>query len=170
MVDVKGFVAVGGIGGVQKLIVVRQNGIIIENLDTKVRKFVPVRSHEFSPFETVSVYTDDNDTVPLALVLTNMRDQLATNPVPAEKADSPTLRAYFGEILPNFDRERVHISDIKKAIKWFNFLNSRDLLKDKVVETEATDATAEVSEASEVTVAETVEVAATPETVENTEG
>ncbi len=132
MVDVKSFVAVGGIGGVQKLIAVRQNGLIIENLDTKVRKFVPVRSHEFSPFETVSVYTDNNDTVQLAEVFTNMRDQFTDNPPPAEKADSATLRAYFAAVLPNFDRERVHVSDIKKAIKWFTFLQSRDLLKDKV--------------------------------------
>lgn len=151
MIDVKNFVAVGGISGVQKLIAVRQNGLIIENLDTKVRKFVPVRSHEFSPFETISVYTDDNDTVPLALVLTNMRDQLAENPVPSEKADSATLRAYFGAVLPNFDRDRVHVSDIKKAIKWFSFLYSRDLLQDKVEEVAA-------------------DAAETTETAENTEG
>ncbi|MBL7818559.1 MAG: hypothetical protein JNL70_26405 [Saprospiraceae bacterium] len=134
MIDVKSFVAVGGISGVQKLIAVRQNGLIIENFDTKQRKFVPVRQHEFSPFETISVYTDDNDTVPLALLLTNMRDQLADNPVPSEKADSAVLKAYFADILPNYDRDRVHVSDIKKAIKWFTFLNERNLLKDKVVE------------------------------------
>ena len=154
MVDVKSFVAVGGIGGVQKLIAVRQNGLIIENLDTKVRKFVPLRSHEFSPFETVSVYTDDNDTVQLAEVLTNMRDQFVDNPPPAEKADSATLRAYFAAILPNFDRDRVHVSDIKKAIKWFTFLQSRDLLKDKVEEkkeeiTEGAVETAETTETSD---------------------
>ena len=140
MIDVKNFVAVAGISGVQKLVVVRQNGLIIENLDTKVRKFVPLRSHEFSPFETISVYTDDNDTVPLALVLMNMRDQLTDNPLPSEKADSATLRAYFAAILPNFDRDRVHVSDIKKALKWFTFLNDRNLLKDKVEEMPAEEA------------------------------
>jgi hypothetical protein len=162
MIDVKNFVAVGGIGGVQKLIAVRQNGLIIENLDTKVRKFVPVRSHEFSPFETISVYTDDNDTVPLALVLTNMRDQLADNPLPSEKADSPTLRAYFGSVLPNFDRERVHISDIKKALKWFTFLNSRNLLLDKVEEVKEEETTEEATEEVAVEV-----VTETTETAEN---
>ena len=150
MVDVKSFVAVGGIGGVQKLIAVRQNGLIIENLDTKVRKFVPVRSHEFSPFETVSVYTDDNDTVQLAEVFTNMRDQFTDNPPPAEKADSATLRAYFAAILPNFDRDRVHVSDIKKAIKWFSFLQIRDLLKDKV-EAESEEITEGGTESAETT-------------------
>ena len=150
MVDVKNFVAVGGIGGVQKLIAVRSNGLIIENLDTKVRKFVPVRSHEFSPFETISIYTDDNDTVQLAEVLTNMRDQFTDNPPPAEKADSATLRAYFAAILPNFDRDRVHVSDIKKAIKWFSFLQIRDLLKDKV-EAESEEITEGGTESAETT-------------------
>jgi hypothetical protein len=134
MIDVKSFVAVAGVSGVQKLITVRQNGLIIENFDTKDRRFVPVRSHEFSPFETVSVYIDGGDTVSLAQVFTNMKEQLTDNPPPSEKADSQILRAYFIKILAEHDRDRVHISDIKKIIKWFTFLNSRDLLVEKVEE------------------------------------
>ena len=137
MIDVKNFVAIAGMGGVQKLIVVRSNGLIIENFDSKDRKFVPLRSHEFSPFETISVYIDGGDTVPLARVLTNMKDQLADNPLPSEKDASTVLRNYLISILPEHDRDRVHISDIKKMIKWFNFLNSRDLLKEAVAAEEA---------------------------------
>jgi hypothetical protein len=146
MIDVKGFTAVAGVSGVQKLITVRQNGVIIENFDTKERRFVPVRSHEFSPFETVSVYVDGGKTVTLAQVFTNIKDQLAENPPPTDKADSPTLRAYFLKILPNHDQDRVHISDIKKIVKWFNFLNSRGLLKDKVEETTEETEKAETTE------------------------
>ena len=141
MIDVKNFVAIAGMGGVQKLIVVRSNGLIIENFDSKDRKFVPLRSHEFSPFETISVYIDGGDTVPLARVLTNMKDQLADNPLPSEKDASPVLRNYLIKILPEHDRDRVHISDIKKMIKWFNFLNSRDLLKEAVAAEEAENET-----------------------------
>ena len=61
-----------------------------------------------------------------------MKEQLADNPPPSEKADSPALRKYFALVLPDFDRDRVHISDIKKVIKWFTFLNARDLLKEAV--------------------------------------
>ena len=63
-----------------------------------------------------------------------MKNQMAENPVPSEKASSSELRSYFIEVLPDHDRDRVHISDIKKIIKWYNFLNSRDLLQDKVEE------------------------------------
>ena len=137
MIDVKKFVAIAGMSGVQKLIAVRSNGLIIENFDSKDRKFVPLRSHEFSPFETISIYVDGGDTVPLAKVLTVIKEQLAENPLPSEKDASPVLRNYLISILPEHDRDRVHISDIKKMIKWFNFLNSRDLLKEAVVEEKA---------------------------------
>lgn len=142
MIDVKNLVAIAGVSGVQKLIAVRSNGLIIENFDTKDRKFVPIRSHEFSPFETISVYIDGGDTVPLAQVLTNMKAQLSENPLPSEKDSSLVLRNYLINILPEHDRDRVHISDIKKMIKWFNFLNSRDLLHEAVAE-EATEAASE---------------------------
>jgi hypothetical protein len=133
MIDVKNFVAVGGKSGVFKLITVRGNGIIIESYDTKVREFVAIRQHEFSPFETISLYTYD-DSKSLAEVLTIMKEQFGDNPPPSEKSDSKVLRAYMTAILPNHDRERVHTSDIKKLIKWFTFLNTRNLLKEKVEE------------------------------------
>jgi hypothetical protein len=146
MIDVKNFVAVAGMSGVQKLIAVRSNGLIIENFDTKERKFTPMRSHEFSPFETISVYIDGGDTVTLAQVITNMKAQLADNPIPSEKDASPVLRNYLIKILPEHDRDRVHISDIKKMIKWFNFLNSRDLLQEAlVVEATQTEAATETA-------------------------
>jgi hypothetical protein len=142
MIDVSKFVAVSGIGGVQKLVAVRNNGLIIEDFDSKQRKFVPVRSHEFSPFETIQIYVDtEEQTIPLAGVLTKMKEQADKgNTPPSEKSESDELRDYFISILPDHDRFRVKISDIKKMIKWFNFLNSRNLLKEKVEETAAENA------------------------------
>ena len=141
MIEVKNMVAVGGFSGVYKLISARSNGIIIEDFDTKVRQFVPARQHQFSPFETISIFTH-TDSTPIGEVFQNMKNQIAENPVPSEKASSSELRSYFIEVLPEHDRDRVHISDIKKVIKWYNFLNSRDLLQEKVEE-EKTEEVAE---------------------------
>jgi Domain of unknown function (DUF5606) len=148
MIEIKNMVAVGGLSGVYKLISARNNGIIIEDFDTKDRKFVPARQHQFSPFETVSVYTD-NDSVAVGQVLHNMKVNLETFPVPSEKASSPELRNYFIQVLPEHDRDRVHISDIKKLIKWFNFLNSRNLLIERVEEVKAEEATEETAPKAE---------------------
>lgn len=135
MIEVKNMVAVGGLSGVYKLITARNNGLIIEDFDTKERKFVSTRQHQFSPFETISIYTD-TDAVVLGDVFQNMKDQLESNPVPSEKSESSVLREYFIKVLPEHDRFRVHISDIKKVIKWFTFLNNRNLLNEKVAEAE----------------------------------
>ena len=75
-----------------------------------------------------------------------MKSQMAENPVPSEKASSSELRSYFIEVLPEHDRDRVHISDIKKIIKWYNFLNSRDLLQDKVEEEKTEEVAENVAE------------------------
>ena len=153
MIEVKDFVAVSGMTGVHKLVAVRPNGLIIENFDSKDRKFVPSRGNDFSPFSTISVYLDGGDTVPLGQVLTNMKEKLVENPLPSEKDSSPILRNYLMAILPDHDHDRVHISDIKKMIKWFNFLNSRDLLQEAVAkettEGEAAEATTEAETAVE---------------------
>jgi len=61
-----------------------------------------------------------------------------TTPIPTEKSDNKTLRAYFFEILPEHDIDKVHISDIKKIIKWFNFMKANDLLKEAVAKIDET--------------------------------
>ena len=147
MIEVKNMVAVGGLSGVYKLITARNNGLIIEDFDTKERRFVPTRQHQFSPFETISIFTD-TDAAPIGEVFQNMKNQIEETPVPSEKSSSAELRSYFITVLPEHDRDRVHISDIKKVIKWFNFLNSRDLLKEKVEE-ETTEQSAESTETAE---------------------
>jgi hypothetical protein len=147
MIDVKHFVAVAGKTGVVKLIAVRPNGLIIEDFDTKKREFSPVRQNQFSPFETISVYTDD-ETVSLAEVFSIMKKQMEDgNTPPTEKSASDELRDYFISIVPSHDREKVHISDIKKIIKWYNFLTVRDLLKEKVEEAKTEEVVAESAEA-----------------------
>jgi hypothetical protein len=147
MIDVKHFVAVAGKTGVVKLIAVRPNGLIIEDFDTKKREFSPVRQNQFSPFETISVYTDD-ETVSLAEIFSIMKKQAGDgNTPPAEKSASDELRDYFISIVPSHDRDKVHISDIKKIIKWYNFLTVRDLLKEKVEEAKTEEVATESDEA-----------------------
>jgi hypothetical protein len=126
--NLKEFTAISGLPGIYKLLTVRGDGIIVEDYDTKQRQFVATRKHQYSPLQTISVYTSDNSSAPLNILFESMFKQLETNPVPSEKADSKTLRTYFTAVMPNHDPERVHISDIKKALKWFHFLNSRNLL------------------------------------------
>ena len=126
--NLKDYVVVTGLPGVQKIVSTKNNGMLVGDIDTGKVRFASVRKHQFSPLETISMYTDDDDSVELKVVFQSMLDQLNENPMPSAKAKSEELRAYFTKILPNHDRDMVHISDIKKAIRWFQFLHERGLL------------------------------------------
>lgn len=128
-------ISVTGLAGLRRLVANRNDGLILSELDGSNKKFYSNRQHMFSPLENIAIYTDE-DTVPLLDVLIEMKNQKATNaPVDANAAND-VLRNYLGSILPNFDRERVNISDIKKLIKWYAILEDLDVIKKATVEGE----------------------------------
>jgi hypothetical protein len=121
-------IAVTGIGGLKRLVANRNDGLILSELNGENKKFYSNRQHMFSPLENIAIYTDE-DTVPLLDVFIEMKNQKATNAPVDVNASNDDLRKYLGTILPNFDRERVNISDIKKLIKWFAILEDLDVFK-----------------------------------------
>jgi histidine ammonia-lyase len=66
----------------------------------------------------------------LKKVFRNMKQQQEDNPPPAASAKSEELHEYFAEVLPTYDRDRVFNGDIKKVIKWFNYLDEAGMLSD----------------------------------------
>jgi len=122
------FVAVSGLPGIHKIIADRNNGLIVEDLDSGKRRFVPARSYQFTPLGTIGIYTDDGETTELANVFRSMLEKTTELPPPGPDAKPEDLQAYFAVILPNYDRDKVRTGDMKKAIKWFVFLNERQLL------------------------------------------
>lgn len=126
--NIKNIVAVSGLPGLYKLVATKSNGLLVSDPDSGKTRFCSVRQHQFTPMETVAIYTD-SDTVEIGKVFQNMLDQQASHPVPSPQADHKVLQAYFTVIIPDYDRDRVFHSDMKKVIKWFTFLNERGYLK-----------------------------------------
>jgi hypothetical protein len=92
---------------------------------------------------SISIYTDtEEETVELKDVFKRMKAGLADNPLVDAKADSNEFRTYFDKIMPEHDRDKVLISDIKKLAKWFSFLHERNL----ITEEEAEETTEETTE------------------------
>jgi len=119
-------ISVSGMPGLFKMAGNRSNGLIVEDLDTGKRKFIPMRKHQFSPLDTIAVFTTQ-DSVALVEVLGKMNEVKASIPPVSPKSDSETLRAYFNQIVPDHDPFRVYPKDIKKIIKWFQFLEERQI-------------------------------------------
>ncbi|KGE87481.1 MAG: DUF5606 domain-containing protein [Phaeodactylibacter xiamenensis] len=123
-------IAVSGLSGIYRMAANRSNGLIIEDVQSGKRRFASSRKHQFTPLESISIFTDDGDSMELKKVFRNMKQQQEDNPPPAASAKSEELHEYFDEVLPTYDRDRVFNGDIKKVIKWFNYLDEAGLLND----------------------------------------
>jgi len=121
------YVAVSGMPGVFKMVANRNNGLIVADLDSGKRKFAAARKHQFTPLASIGIYAGE-DTEELKVVFRSMLEKYETTPPVSTNSSGEEMYEYFGKILPDFDRDRVYASDIKKVIKWFNYLNERNLL------------------------------------------
>ena len=121
-------VAVTGLGGLFQLLATKSDGAIVRNLADKTTRFISARLHNVTPLESIEVYTT-GENVRLHEVFQKMKDNEATTPLAdAKKADNNTIKAYFKGIFPEFDEERVYVSDMKKMLKWYDLLKENDLL------------------------------------------
>lgn len=156
---IKGLVAVSGLPGLFKMVANRSNGLIVEDLANGKRRFASVRQHQFTPLESIGIYTNDGETSELKIVFQSMLDKLETVPMPTLTDTGDKLHQYFAQILPDYDRDRVHTGDIKKAVKWFGHLHELGYttMEEEEEEVEETEATAE-SDTAEIETIEAVDV------------
>jgi hypothetical protein len=137
--------SITGMGGLFKMESHKPSGLIVTSLTEGWTKFVSNREHLFSPLDNISIYTA-NDTVELLDVMLKAYEQKTSNPTVDAKSDNAALSAYFEKVLPEYDREKVHISDIKKFIKWFQILDEKGILATEVEEKANEEAAAKAEE------------------------
>lgn len=116
-------VAVTGMPGLFELVNSKSDGAIVRSLDDNSTKFASSRIHNFSHLESIEVYTT-GDNVNLVEVFQAM--EKAGGSLPDGK-DAGVLRKYFEKTYPELDFERVYSSDLKKMVKWFEILKSKNI-------------------------------------------
>lgn len=130
--------AIAGKPGLYKLVSHGKNNLIVEALDATHRRQPAFGSDRITSLNDIAMFTDEDD-VPLTDVLESMKNVEGgkKSSVDYKKASGDELREYFAKILPNFDRDRVQNSHIKKLIQWYNILveNGISEFKDAVAET-----------------------------------
>jgi len=137
-------VAVTGLSGLYQLLTTKSDGAIVRSVADKTTKFISARQHNVTPLESIEVYTT-GDIVRLQHVFLKMKEHESTVPlVDTKAADNNAIKAYFKSIFPEFDDERVYVSDMKKMLKWFELLKANDLLnfEEEAAEEGAEDAAA----------------------------
>ena len=121
-------VAVTGLGGLFQLLTTKSDGAIVRNIADKATKFISARQHNVTPLESIEVYTI-GDNVRLHEVFQKMQEHEESIPLPDGKTiDNTGIKGYFKSIFPDFDEDRVYVSDMKKMLKWYELLKANDLL------------------------------------------
>lgn len=115
--------SIAGKPGLYKLVSRGKGTFIVEALDESRKRMPVFPTDRVTSLADVAMYTDA-DEVPLWQVLESVatKEEKKVSSLDYRKAPSADLRAYFAEVLPDFDRDRVHDSDIKKLLQWYNIL------------------------------------------------
>ena len=124
--DLSKILSISGKSGLFKVVSQSKNAVIVESLVDKKR--FPAFGHErMSSLEEISIFTTGDDR-PLKEVMKAFFDKLEGKPAPDPKSADKDLVKTFGEIVPDYDTDRVYVSDIRKIFAWYNLLLSNDLL------------------------------------------
>ncbi|MGC9150806.1 MAG: DUF5606 domain-containing protein [Microbacter sp.] len=122
----KDILSVSGKPGLFKLVAHGKNNMIIESLMDKTRT-VALANDRVVSLGDISIYTETEE-LPLVNVFAKIKEKEAGKIASIDpKADPKMLRSYFESVIPDFDKEKVHNSDIKKIISWYNLLVSNDM-------------------------------------------
>ena len=119
----KTVLAIAGKPGLYTLVKQGRGMLIVESID-ETRKRIPAAARDrVTSLNDVSMYTTGED-VPLMSVFDAIKTKYNAAPVDIDvkKATAKELSAFMGEVLPDYDRDRVYLTDIKKLIQWYNIL------------------------------------------------
>jgi hypothetical protein len=133
----KGILSISGQTGLFKMLTESKNSIIVESLETKKR--MPVYStSKVSSLEDIAIFTEKGD-VPLKEVFKAIHQMENGGTALSHKSAAKDLKIYFERVLPDFDKERVYVSDIKKVLLWYNLLYEKEMLDFTETEEPKTD-------------------------------
>ena len=115
--------SVSGKPGLYKVLKPTRTGLVLESLDGKNTKLVTGPHHRVSLLHEISIYTMDYEkTIPLQEIFTKINKEFGDDPGVDGKSDSDELKSFMEHIVPDYDTERVYVSDMKKLVNWYNLL------------------------------------------------
>lgn len=122
----KEILSISGKPGLQKLISNSSNAIIVESL-VDGKRFPAYSNSKIIALEDISIYTEEED-MPLKEVFKRMFAKENGKPALSHKESNEKIIKYFNEIVPEYDKERVYTSDMKKIVQWYNLLTEKGIL------------------------------------------
>lgn len=124
--DLSKILAIAGKPGLYKMLAQTKNGLVVEGIP-EGKKFTAFSHERISTLEEISIYTEGEDK-PLKEILKAIYDKQDGAAAISHKASGEELKTFFEEAVPDYDKENVYVSDIKKVINWYNSLHELNLL------------------------------------------
>ncbi len=140
--NLTGIISISGRPGLFKVIAQGKNSVIVESMIDK-KRFPAYATEKISTLEDISIFTYEED-VKLTDVLAKMNESFTDN-CPSHKEDMKALEAALATFLPNWDKERVYPSDVRKIFQWYHLIKQAGLFEATTEET--TDAPAKEAKA-----------------------
>ena len=125
--ELREILAISGQPGLYKYVAQSQRGVIVESLADGHRLNAAANA-KVSALTEISMFTEGDD-IALSEVFTRIFEHYAGKEAVSPKESADNLKAAFGEVIPEYDRERVHVSDIKKCFAWYNILVGAGMTK-----------------------------------------
>ncbi len=118
--NIEKIIAISGKPGLYEIISAGKKNIIVRSITEDKRRPIPAFSN-ISSLDSIAVFTNLGE-VPLTEVLYKIYQKESGKTGISHKDSAANLTAYFSEILPDYDTERVYVSNIKKIVQWYNIL------------------------------------------------
>lgn len=123
--SIEKIIAISGKPGLFELVTQTRTGFVAKSLETEKKLAVNLR-HDVSILSEIAIYTY-SDEIPLPDIFEKIYDKEEGGKAISHKSSKNELIAYFQEILPEYDEERVYQRDIKKILQWYNLLLDNDI-------------------------------------------
>ncbi len=121
--ELKDFVSISGKSGLFKMIKLARASAIVETLDDKKKKLVISANQRISVLDEISIYTNSTKgSTPLAEVFQTIYREFGEEQAIDKDATNSEYLSFFLTVLPEYDRDRVYVSDIKKIVRWYYIL------------------------------------------------
>lgn len=143
----KDVVALTGAPGLYHIVKADDKAIVVESLDDKKKRQLVKGNMVVSKLVDVSIYTQ-SDSEPLVKVFQNMEEKFAGTLPVTKKSNKNELMGFLGEVLPDFDPERVYPSNVKKLIAWYHIMKGFEIVFELEEEAEGEQPAATAEEPS----------------------
>lgn len=122
--DLKEIISISGKPGLYKVIARSAKNFIVESIDEDKTRFSVNASQQVSILDEITVYTTTEENIPLKTIFENMEARKKEGPIPSPKDNPVDIREFFKFAAPEYDPDKVYISDMKKMLKWFELISS----------------------------------------------